>query len=133
MHNTIWCPICIPSFMKIGSVVSEELRWQGHLWVLFSVPRGITPTKKRGSIFSADMHNYIWWPIYIPSFMIIGSVVSEELIWQDFGTDRRTDRRSNPTSRPAFAFGDAGKNYNVYEIVFYFIVQISILCSKHSS
>ena len=45
--------------------------------------------------------------------------------------DGRTDGRSNPTSRPAFTFGDAGKNYNVYEIVFY--VQISILCSKHSS
>ena len=41
----------------------------------------------RGSKFPADMHNYIWCPIYIPSFMIIGSVVSEELRWQDFGTD----------------------------------------------
>ena len=56
----------------------------------------------RGSKFTADMHNYIWSPIYIPSFMIIGSVVSEELWWQDFGTDC--------TPRPAFAFGDAGKN-----------------------
>ena len=48
----------------------------------------------RGSTFPADMHNYIWCPIYIPSFMIIGSVVSEELRWQDFGTDRtgQTDR-----------------------------------------
>ena len=41
----------------------------------------------RGSKFPANMHNYIWCPIYIPSFMIIGSVVSEELRWQDFGTD----------------------------------------------
>ena len=46
----------------------------------------------RGSKFPADMHNYVWCPIYIPSFMIIGSVVSEELRWQDFGTDERTDR-----------------------------------------
>ena len=37
------------------------------------------------------MHNYIWCPIYIPSFMKIGSVVSEELWWQDFGTDGQTD------------------------------------------
>ena len=37
------------------------------------------------------MHNYIWCPIYIPSLMIIGSVVSEELRWQDFGTDGQTD------------------------------------------
>ena len=37
------------------------------------------------------MHNYIWCPNYIPSFMIIGSVVSEELRWQDFGTDGQTD------------------------------------------
>ena len=41
------------------------------------------------------MHNTIWCPIYIPSFMIIGSVVSEELRWQDFGTDGRTDRRTD--------------------------------------
>ena len=49
----------------------------------------------RGSKFPADMHNYLWCPIYIPSFMIIGSVVSEELRWQDFGTDGRTDRRTD--------------------------------------
>ena len=63
----------------------------------------------RGSKFPTDMHNYIWCPIYIPSFMIIGSVVSEELRWQDFGTDGRTDGRSDCTPRPSFAFGDAGK------------------------
>ena len=49
----------------------------------------------RGSKFPADMHNYIWCPIYIPSFMIIGSVVSEELRWQDFGADGRTDTRTD--------------------------------------
>ena len=41
--------------------------------------------------------------------MIIRSVVSEELRWQDFGTDGRTDGRSDCTPRTAFAFGDAGK------------------------
>ena len=45
----------------------------------------------RGSKFPADMHNYIWCPIYIPSFMIIGSVVSEELRWKGFGTNGQTD------------------------------------------
>ena len=60
-----------------------------------------------GSKFPADMHNSIWCPIYIPSFMLIGSVVSEELWWQDFGTDGGSD----PTPyRPSFVFGDAGKN-----------------------
>ena len=38
--------------------------------------------------------------------MIVESVVSEELRLQDFGTDGRSDC----TPRPAFAFGDAGKN-----------------------
>ena len=76
---------------------------------IFYVPRGITSTKMRGSKFPADMHNYIWCPIYIPSFMIIGSVVLE-LRWQEFGTDGQTDGRSDCTPRPAFAFGDAGKN-----------------------
>ena len=42
-------------------------------------------------------------------FNVIGSVVSEELRWQDFGTDGRTDGRSDCTPKPAFAFGDAGK------------------------
>ena len=46
----------------------------------------------KGSKFPADMHNYIWCPVCIPRFMIIGSVVSEELRWQDFGTDGQTDR-----------------------------------------
>ena len=45
----------------------------------------------RGSKFPADMHNYMWCPIYILSFMKIGSVVLEELRWKDFGTDGQTD------------------------------------------
>jgi hypothetical protein len=28
MHNYIWCPYYLPSFMKFCSVVSEELRWR---------------------------------------------------------------------------------------------------------
>ena len=66
--------------------------------------------------------------------MIIGSVVSEELRRQDFGTDGRTDGqtdgqmdgrtdgRSDCTPRPAFAFGDAGKNENS--------LQPRMLCAK---
>ena len=65
----------------------------------------------RWSKFPADMHNYIWCPIYIPSYMITGSVVSEELRWQDFGMDGRTYGQSDCTPRPAFAFGDAGKKF----------------------
>ena len=42
----------------------------------------ITPTKFRGSTFPGNMHNYIWCPYYLPSFMKFCSVVSEELRWQ---------------------------------------------------
>ena len=42
----------------------------------------ITPTKFRGSKFPGNMHNYIWCPYYLPSFMKFCSVVSEELRWQ---------------------------------------------------
>jgi hypothetical protein len=42
----------------------------------------ITPTKFRGSTFPGNMHNYIWCPCYLPSFMKFCSVVSEELRWQ---------------------------------------------------
>jgi hypothetical protein len=37
------------------------------------------------------MHNYIWCPYYLPSFMKFCSGVSEELHWQT-AMDRRTDR-----------------------------------------
>ena len=73
--------------------------------------------------------------------MIIGSVVSEELRLQDFGTDGRTDgqtdgrtdgqtdgrtdRRSDCTPRPAFAFGDAGKNYYPEQSIKHANVQVS--------
>ena len=39
----------------------------------------ITPTKFRGSTFPGNMHNYIWCPYYLPSFMKFCLVVSEEL------------------------------------------------------
>jgi hypothetical protein len=42
----------------------------------------ITPTKFKGSKFPGNMHNYIWCPYYLPSFMKFCSVVSEELCWQ---------------------------------------------------
>jgi hypothetical protein len=42
----------------------------------------ITRTKFRGSTFPGNMHNYIWCPYYLPSFMKFCSVVSEELCWQ---------------------------------------------------
>jgi hypothetical protein len=140
MHNYIWCPYYLPSFMKFCSVVSEELRWQTvwrtdgqdknnmspHKsknticscayyqeilisWILWELcpfelrnfPKftieaacqrnssetteqnfGITPTKFRGSKFPGNMHNYIWCPYYLPSFMKFRSLVSEELCWQ---------------------------------------------------
>ena len=52
----------------------------------------ITPTKFRGSTFPGNMHNYIWCPYYLPSFMKFCSVVSEELRWQTV-TDRRTGQK----------------------------------------
>ena len=35
MHNYIWCPYYLPSFMKCCSVVSDELRWQAASVVNF--------------------------------------------------------------------------------------------------
>jgi hypothetical protein len=42
----------------------------------------ITPTKFRWSTFPGNMHNHIWCPYYLPSFMKFCFVVSEELCWQ---------------------------------------------------
>ena len=85
MHNYIWCPYYLPSFMKFCSVVSEELCWQTAsevYFMKFQVQRGITPTKFRGSTFPGNIHNFIWCPYYLPSFMKFCLVVSEELHWQ---------------------------------------------------
>ena len=48
--------------------------------------------------------------------MIIGSVVSEEDDKILGRTDGWTDGRSDCTPRPAFAFGDAGKNHFVRKV-----------------
>ena len=91
---------CIAPYDVLSMKFSEELRWQGH-YEYFLSSKGHNSHK-----------NFlpIWCYIYITSFMIIGSVVSEELQWQDFGTDGRTDgQRGDCTPRPAVAFGDAGK------------------------
>jgi hypothetical protein len=80
MHNYIWCPYYLPSFMKFCLVVSSELWWQAASEVYFGkfqVQRGITPTKFRGSTFPGNMHNYIWSTYYLPSFMKFCSVVSD--------------------------------------------------------
>jgi hypothetical protein len=48
----------------------------------------------RRSKFPGNMHNYIWCPYYLPSFVKFYSVVSEELRWQ---TVWRTDGQTNRT------------------------------------
>ena len=103
IHNYIWCPYYLPSFMKYCSVVSEELCWQKckllqkYISGNFLIQRGITPTKFRGSKFPGNMHNYIWCPYYLPSFMNFCSGVSEELRWQ---TVWRTDRQDKNNMSP---------------------------------
>ena len=47
----------------------------------------ITLTKFRGSKFPGNMHNYIWCPYYLPSFMKLCSVVSEEVALTNCVTD----------------------------------------------
>ena len=96
MHNYIWCPYYLPSFMKFCLVVSEELCWQAasevYLGKFFS-SKGHNSHKFRGSKLPGNMHNYIWCPYYLPSFMKFCSVVSEELRWQTvWRTDGQTDR-----------------------------------------
>jgi hypothetical protein len=65
-------------------VSATPLKLQNRIsWNLVdSVQMGITPTIFRGSTFPGNMHNYIWCPYYLPSFMKFCSVVSEELRWQ---------------------------------------------------
>jgi hypothetical protein len=113
MHTYIWCPYYLPSSMKFCSVVSEELHWQTASVVNFEVQRGITPTKFRRSKFPGNMHNYIWCPYYLPSFMKFCSVVSEELRWQTvWRTDRQTDRRTGQKQcLPTKVGGDIIRRY----------------------
>ena len=57
----------------------------------------ITPTNFRQSKFPGNIHNYIWCPYYLPSFMKFCSVVSEELHWQ---TVWRTDGQDKNNVSP---------------------------------
>jgi hypothetical protein len=86
------------SFKSLEHRLSNFLEWGTLPWQYGIVPvtlalallikiflcfqRGIIPTKFRGSKFPGNMHNYIWCPYYLPSFMKFCSVVSEELRWQ---------------------------------------------------
>ena len=81
----------------------------------------------RGSKFPADMHNIIWCPIYIPSYMIIGSVVSEELRWQDFGTDGQTDRRTDRVTALLDLLSPLATQVKIYANCFYFSTVSSFL------
>ena len=57
----------------------------------------ITPTKFRGSKLPGNMHNYIWCPYYLPSFMKLCLVVSEELRWQTvWWTDGQDKNNMSP-------------------------------------
>jgi hypothetical protein len=95
MHNYIWCPYYLPSFMKFCSVVSEELCWQAASVVNFGKflsSKGHNSHKIQAIKIPGNMHNYIWCPYYLPSFMKFCWVVSEELHWQTvWQTDRWTD------------------------------------------
>jgi hypothetical protein len=62
-----YCHGKVPHSRKLLSLCSNDFKG------------GITPTKFRGSKFPGNMHNYIWCPYYLPSFMKFCSVVSEEL------------------------------------------------------
>ena len=99
LHNTICCPIYIPSFMKIGSVVWKELRWQCHL-IVFSMFQGHNSHK-----------NFL--PICITTYDVLSTYKVSWCFEQRSCDDKilgRTDGRSEVTPTPAFAFGDACKN-----------------------
>ena len=60
-----YCHGKVPHSRKLLSLCSNDFKG------------GITPTKFRGSKFAGNMHNYIWCPYYLPSFMKFCSVVSD--------------------------------------------------------
>jgi hypothetical protein len=79
------------NFMKLGRYIQVSVR-NITLECL-----QITPTKFRGSTFPGNMHNYIWCPYYLSSYMKFCSVVSEELCWQ---TVWRTDGQDKNNMSP---------------------------------
>ena len=88
----------------------------------------ITPTKFRGSTFPGNMHNYIWCPYYLPSFMKFCSVVSEELRWQTvWRTDRQTDGLNKNNTSPH----KSGRRHKYIRgcLTFFFVYILFILVS----
>jgi hypothetical protein len=68
------------NFMKLGRYIYIYIQVSVRDITLECLQ--ITPTKFRWSTFPGNMHNYIWCPYYLPSFMKFCPVVSEELCWQ---------------------------------------------------
>ena len=86
MHNYIWCPYYLQSFMKFCSVVSEELRWQAASVV--NVGKFLSSKEHNSHKIQAIEIAWLYAQLhmvsllYLSSFMKFCSVVSEELGWQ---------------------------------------------------
>jgi hypothetical protein len=77
----------------------QEILISWILWELcpFELRNFLKFTKFPGDI----MHNYIWCPYYLPSFMKFCSVISEKLCWQTvWRTDRQTDGQDKNNMSP---------------------------------
>jgi hypothetical protein len=59
MHNYIWCPYYLPSFMKFCSVVSEELRWQTVMDRRTAQKQYVSPQKWGWDIITSHMQKSI--------------------------------------------------------------------------
>ena len=82
---------------KPTSWIVSSISWTAVYFVviLWRQCGGRFPSNQiRRSKFPGNMHNYIWCPYYLPSFMKFCSVVSEELRWQIvWRTDGRTGQK----------------------------------------
>jgi hypothetical protein len=82
----------------------------------FLSSKGHNSHKIQAIKFPGNMHNYIWCPYYLPSFMKFCSVVSEELRWQ---TVWRTDEQDKNNMSPHFC-GGRHKNLtlDLYKVIY---------------
>jgi hypothetical protein len=94
MHNYIWCPYYLPSFMKFCSVVVEELCWQAASVVNF----GKFLSSKGHNSHKSQVIKISWWYVQLHMVSLLPTKCHEILFSSFRGvaptncvTDRQTD------------------------------------------
>ena len=114
MHNYIWCPYYLPSFMKFCSVVAEELRWQAASVVNF----GKFLCSKGHNSHKSQVIKISWWYVQLHMVSLLPTKFHEILFSSFRGvaltncvTNRQTDGQDTNNMSPHQIGGRHNSHY----------------------